>query len=159
FDLLVIICSTSATALSIQNRLCIAAATVDRSAPKKRPLGRQQSFRSGLIGNEPVEQSPSERREDGGQLGRPEGRADGQRGRGNLQGNAGHAFVGTTIQDLACRAERPANDLANGPEAHELQQLLTTDETVDMELRAGIDLTNTDEAQVGLLGHGANTAD
>src|ERR1700758_1087805 len=121
--------------------------------------GCEESFGRGLVSNQAIEQLSPEGAEDRRRFGRAKGCTNRQCGCGNLQGNAGDALVGAAIHDLACGAERPANDLANGPETHELQQLLTANETVDMELRVRVDLANTNKAQIGPLGDGPDPAD
>src|SRR5206468_2351842 len=112
-----------------------------------------------LVGDQPVEEPPLQRRPDGRNLGTTDRCSDGQGLGRYLRWNAGEAKVCPAFDEAPLLVECPADQFANGAQPHHLKQLFARDETVNMDLRLPIHLPDPDKPQVGLGGDRSHPGD
>src|SRR6266496_2502044 len=112
-----------------------------------------------LVGDQPVEEPPLQRRPDGRNLGTTDRRSDGQ-GLGRYpRWNASEAKVCSAFDEVPLLVECPAGQFANGAQPHHLEQLFARDEAVNVDLRLPIHLPDPDKPQVGLGGDRSHPGD
>src|SRR6266850_3505142 len=122
-------------------------------------LRLEDGARGRLVGDQPVQQPPLERRPDGRNLGRTDRRPDGQGLGRYLRWNAGEAKVCPAFDEVPLLVKCPADKFANGTQPHHLEQLFARDETVNVDLRLPIHLPDPDKPQVGLGGDRSHPGD
>src|SRR4051812_31110490 len=85
-------------------------------------------------------------------LGEPYGRADDQMPGRLVELDAGHPVVGQTLDDPPVETIGPADDLADGADAHESAHFLTGDETILQQRRVVAEIADAEEHHIGMAG-------